>query len=480
MNRLFVICVLSLIGASLAQDTTFFDKTVAADRNVVKVQTFSDPIAIPANLDDNGKLTVTTTADTTVIVCLNEKIQVTAGINSCSPLGRLNFTWSNETGGNINTVVVYPRLDRDYYLSFQLAWEREDDLNLTTVQIVIKGKTCDGGATNPGPGCGNSPNIFPIEDGKEYTNKINNGQSHFFWFKSTAQYDASTVSLTRNLTRDKIFLLSRVGAYPQFDNGKIVDGTYDRVGDDGENASSIAVAYPKPDIYWFTVASNDSNEITYTFTFKHGKEASIGDVNATTPPFGVTKDNNTVEYAATKGGIQFTYFTFNLDELKLGIAPQDDSDGAPDVFADINFIPSPDSNIIANTDSDEEAHLISATATAKSKGFFWYTFKADSTGAKPAATQWVVAVNSTNAFVLWDASVGACANNCTERGVCDETTGLCICDDGYERYDCSDKVFPLVWIILIAIGGAILLAIAIGVPVSCYVKNKKKSGYERV
>jgi len=279
-------------------------------------------------------------------------------------------------------------------------------------------------------------------------------------------------------------LYGKRGGYPQFNRGSgDPDGqSVDWIGvETGGNKSTIRLNFGRPDDYWFTVGtvSNGTNDIAFTILLTVGGEANKDDMHAQMPPFGNTKDNNTVEFAAaTTNGVAITYLRFDRNELKIGIAPKDESDGSPDVFADIDLVPSAQSNLVSNTNSTEDAHLISVTSVPKVNGFFWYTFTADS--QKAADTIWYVAINSTNPFVVWDASVGACANNCTGRGTCDETRGLCICDDGYERYDCSDKVFPLVWIILIAIGGAILLAIAIGVPVSCYVKNKKKSGYERV
>jgi hypothetical protein len=388
-------------------------------------------------------------------------------------MGRLKFQWTNTS--DENSQQIYLRFSRDYYLSYQLEWDRPLDKNVTDVHIIITGKSC-ADPDKVGPGCGSHESITKIEAGKVYENTVDSAKTHYYYFPSTEQYDMAMALLTRNITTDHIILFSRVAGYPVFENKAPVNGSFDKKGSDDPSNSSINLAYPKPEIYWFVIASDDSNNVKYSFVFHTGKVASVGDVNATTPQFGSTIDNNTIAYAATKGGVSFTYFTFNQKALKFGIASEDSSDGAPDVFVDINFIPSADSNLVANTNNSEEAHLVAVTTEAQS-GFFWYTFRAD---AQAVDTNWLVAVNSTNGFVIWDASVSSCAKNCSKRGTCDETTGVCICDDTYERYDCNDKVFPLVWIILIAIGGAILLAIAIGVPVSCYVKNKKKSGYERV
>jgi len=64
-----------------------------------------------------------------------------------------------------------------------------------------------------------------------------------------------------------------------------------------------------------------------------------------------------------------------------------------------------------------------------------------------------------------------------------ESSGACTCsDDDYaESFDCSQKGSPTVlFIVLIVIGGLIILFVAIGVPLYCYISNKRKERYERI
>lgn len=64
-----------------------------------------------------------------------------------------------------------------------------------------------------------------------------------------------------------------------------------------------------------------------------------------------------------------------------------------------------------------------------------------------------------------------------------DSAGVCDCsDDDYsDSFDCSQKSSPTVlFIILIVIGGLIILFVAIGVPLYCYISNKRKERYERI
>eukprot|EP01095_Lingulamoeba_sp_RSL-Kostka_P014829 TRINITY_DN661_c0_g1_i1.p1 TRINITY_DN661_c0_g1~~TRINITY_DN661_c0_g1_i1.p1 ORF type:complete len:565 (+),score=177.60 TRINITY_DN661_c0_g1_i1:106-1800(+) len=108
-----------------------------------------------------------------------------------------------------------------------------------------------------------------------------------------------------------------------------------------------------------------------------------------------------------------------------------------------------------------------------------------------------------NSYVIWGGA--NCANlcdhhsdnpcmcnggNCTKNNVfaevqtVNDSFGACDCKKKYELYDCSgeedDSSFDSIYIVLIAIGGAIILAVAIGVPVYCYIQNRRRSKYERV
>lgn len=342
MNRLAVLLVLSLIiGVSIAQDTLFLHAGIGnKDNNIV--HTVKEPLIIPSNLDNHGQLSVIVTSSTTVIVCINERLQVTAGINTCSPMGRLNFTWTNNTGltqkEETITKQIYLRFRKTYYISYQFEWNNFET-NDTHVNIKITGKKCPDGSAI-GPNCGKDQ-YTTLEAGKGVTATIKANQVHYYYYHQTEkQYNVTRTQLSGiDRSKDKLFLYERRSGLPQFLNNYPVEGTYDWAGDDS-NETNIFLHYPKPDEYWFIVASNDTNDVPYTITHNLGTPVTVDSVNASMPEFGTTKDNNTLEYASTKDdGKDFIYFRFDRDELKLGVAPKDDSDDAPDVFADLGFIP---------------------------------------------------------------------------------------------------------------------------------------------
>lgn len=127
--------------------------------------------------------------------------------------------------------------------------------------------------------------------------------------------------------------------------------------------------------------------------------------------------------------------------------------------------------------------------------------------------EWIVGVQGDLDYAIWVG--GNCANNC---GVTDDADsdadGYCVCTgtdcssgnlfkfpangndsfgrctcttSKYQNYDCtdswnadSDSGFKAIYVILLSVGAAIILAVAIGVPVYCYLQNRKRNNYERV
>jgi len=128
---------------------------------------------------------------------------------------------------------------------------------------------------------------------------------------------------------------------------------------------------------------------------------------------------------------------------------------------------------------------------------------------------WYVAVSGGGKYVLWGGF--NCLNNCSNKGkkvkgkcfcngqLCNDdissapkqlltnyptttldSVGNCYCVDSYNSYDCSARVTPtnsvhLVWIILIAVMGLIVVIIAVGAPLYFYIDNRRKSSsYENL
>ena len=64
----------------------------------------------------------------------------------------------------------------------------------------------------------------------------------------------------------------------------------------------------------------------------------------------------------------------------------------------------------------------------------------------------------------------------------DDSFGFCeSCSSSNAYFNCDKSPgFETIYIVLAAVGGAIILAVAIGVPVYCYLQNRKRARYERV
>mmetsp|Transcript_11450 Transcript_11450/g.32162 ORF Transcript_11450/g.32162 Transcript_11450/m.32162 type:complete len:500 (+) Transcript_11450:949-2448(+) len=82
-------------------------------------------------------------------------------------------------------------------------------------------------------------------------------------------------------------------------------------------------------------------------------------------------------------------------------------------------------------------------------------------------------------YVIWDSSENVCAGNCKNRGTCDQETLSCQCDDGWVGAACEledESGIGIEYIVLIAVGGLLVLAIVIGVPVYCWMNRHDGPG----
>jgi len=95
----------------------------------------------------------------------------------------------------------------------------------------------------------------------------------------------------------------------------------------------------------------------------------------------------------------------------------------------------------------------------------------------------VVWVDTKKSYGIWlfdETADVFCADPCDKHGSCNNATFVCKCDKNYEDLGCNHKKddFTIEYVILIAVGGLLILAIVIGVPLYCYLN--RQSGYEAV
>jgi len=184
--------------------------------------------------------------------------------------------------------------------------------------------------------------------------------------------------------------------------------------------------------------------------------------------------------------------------IRVSIGNNDvtDLNGAPAAFAKLGGLPSAESNHYNLSSNGDVVHQFSLPITSEIYG-----------DNVPPENSWYIAVKLPADFSIW---VGAnCANNCSdgEHGDCwcnsnycasvvsmddpisyynafyvlpnnsTDSAGACSCSkDKYNfSFDCTQKNNgnSALYILLIAIGGLIVLGVAIGVPIYCYLANKK-------
>jgi hypothetical protein len=172
----------------------------------------------------------------------------------------------------------------------------------------------------------------------------------------------------------------------------------------------------------------------------------------------------------------YQYFMVRAPILIFGAATQKLDVVGPAITASYVNLPTNNSNLLA-ADGDE-VNYIWTDAEFIPQGIINMT--------------WFVSVYFIDGedYVVW-ANIH-CANLCegddyltpnataNANGRCDTQSGVCYCDDDFNDLTCTKKGLAVVWIVLIVIAAVIILAIAIGVPVACYLRNKRRARYERV
>ena len=187
--------------------------------------------------------------------------------------------------------------------------------------------------------------------------------------------------------------------------------------------------------------------------------------------------------------------------IRVTVANNDVSEYAPGFFAKQGGFPSAQSATYNLSTPTDVSHQIVIQVNDPSE---------DPAGV-PGPTAWFFAVALRNDFSIW---VGInCANDCDsdKHGECMcgtvtcnnatangtnlvayytlpnttvDSSGSCTCsDDDYDySFDCAQKNNgnAALYIVLIAVGGMIVLAVAIGVPIYCYISNKKATRYDRM
>jgi len=235
--------------------------------------------------------------------------------------------------------------------------------------------------------------------------------------------------------------------------------------------ADFVLTTPMDGTWYYQVANTGSYdaEITVQMWAKYCADGYAGPFcNATVIDLTNQPVNNATWVNGT-GGLQ--YFIVRHTDLIIGTGTEKLVGNAPAIFASFFNTPSNDSYIVSA--SGNPVNLITASVP-------YQTIQ----NLKMWDITWNIAVWSIagQQYYIW--ANHACAQNCTaanvSHGTCNQNTGYCTCNSGYSGLWCEKSGLALIWIILIVIACAIVLAIATGVPIACYLKGKKRKQYERV
>jgi len=402
--------------------------------------------------------------------------------------------------------------------------DAEDAQNFT---VKFTAQQCEDSNTFP---VGSQNQCLEIEEfGLDDTKIIQVGAGFWQYYKiSVDEYYPSSNNITifHNGTTDSIKLFVQQGYIPTQEWAMNTDNTVD--GDLTGATLATPGNYNSKETFYFgiyngndatknvfvnvtTGACNSTETFGYACLHKMSNTTAAGGIR--TIPATITSGNNSL---TTNNGssIAFDYSDedlfshdyayFQLTDyppysfpysVRVSVANNDVSDlsGAPAVFAKLGSYPSAQSNDYNISSYGDVTHQLNLPITSEIYG------------NNDVSSRWFVAVQLPSDFSIW---VGTnCANNCSdgEHGDCfcsngdycanvisvngsyagfyelpqtlQDSAGACSCTkDKYSfSFDCTQKNNgnSAIYILLIAIGGLIVLGVAIGVPIYCYVANKK-------
>lgn len=349
-------------------------------------------------------------------------------------------------------------------------------------------------------------------------------------FQSTV---VNNITISVNGTDDDISLFIQEGYLPSQAWFLNTDNNYDT--DDVTQATILTPGNAKAEEVYFIGLYNDGEQAYQVSVNTTVTTCSNNDLfgysclnNATDPtspltgirpiPASLTPNNtNTISinngsallYDLSDDSYEHQYAYFMLTDypnyrppyvVRVSVGNNDVSslDGAPAVFAKLGSVPSAQSNHYNASTVGDVAHQLLLPVDAQTLA---------------TGTPWYIAVQLPVDFAIW---VGPnCADDCDGQahGTCDcnsyscptitanntqyfynafyafphsldDSGGACDCDD--QRYafsfDCSQKNNgnAALYILLIAIGGALVLCVAIIVPVYCGIANKKANSYDKI
>jgi hypothetical protein len=208
--------------------------------------------------------------------------------------------------------------------------------------------------------------------------------------------------------------------------------------------------------------------MSYTSSVQYCSNGNLGS-NCTQKPTVLATANVT---GPVSTGASYDYYMINNNTLNVGVATKNLKINAPALLTHTLNWPSNQSFLL--NAQNKTVNYLSAFAPNPIGQTTWYI---------------AVATVPLTPYYIW--ANEPCAYNCiapgkngaagsTAHGNCTTSNGTCACNKHYGGLWCYHTGLATVWIVLIVIGCAILLAIAIGVPVALYLRSRQRARYERV
>jgi len=436
-------------------------------------QIYSAYVTIPANIQSN--VTLTMGNQYPVAVCFQEFAMLNGDLTSCngayqvvaaadtfvfvgdrfvSPKDLENFdnvVLDNDNEADTQSSVVFTTLRSvSYYVYFQNMETGNSSYTVNTV-AYLEATLCNED-NEYGPLCStvkdqyfnssNSVEFYTSTYHPYYSVEIQKFTSEIMFMASLWSDVADSVDVT---------IYARRSAIPSTTE-------YDVMG-----VNMFNLTNPLPGM-WYMIFSNSEVD-TY---FVQGSAINCGNYSIYSNGECVSLNVTDLTYAynnvtSEKASNSYDYYIVSNNTLVLGVGTSAATNIAPPIYTSYLSIPDNTTYMVAST--NQTVNFFSLTAIP-------------SLTLSTEATTWIIAVWSDENYMIWANQY--CPKNCSSKGNCTEANGTCICNKGYKGLYCQTHGLPLIVIILIAIGAAIILAIVIGVPVACYIRNSRKANYERV
>lgn len=409
-----------------------------------------------------------------------------------------------------------------------------DSEEIQAFNVFFTGKQCDSSDYYPVGTDGACQTIDPAPATKSAT--LNPGAWQYYQVPITVAANSLAVSV--NGTNDGIQLFVQRDYYPTADWFLNTDNQIDD--DDGDITATVLS--PQVGQTYFIGIYNSDTEDSQTFYFNYSLSAACvaptfgyncqhSSANTSSPLGGALPFSATVVQGASPNNGTAKSYDFSDDDdtytsdyayfyltdypnystpyyIRVSAANNDpnDENGAPGLFAAQGYYPSAQSNVYNVSTLGDVTHQIVIKIDEDD-----LQASNDGNGTLPVDKTWYFSVQLPVDFSVW---VGVnCASNCSngKHGDCycgnqtcaslttngtnlapmynrtfflQDSAGACTCnDDDYEKsFDCTERSNgnSVLYIVLIAVGGFIVLAVAIGVPLYCFIANRKENDYDRV